>query len=321
MSSSDEAVCWPGHGAQGRSCVTFEQAPIAAALLAPDWRFVRVNESLCELTGYDGQQLLAKSLTEITHVEDLELDLQYLGELLASTRRTYDVEKRLIRADGHLARVLLSVALMLDEAGQPLGFMSQIQDISERKRLEARLLFLADHDEMTELFNRRRFREELERGVAFAQRYRHPGALLLLDLDNFKRVNDSLGHHAGDRLVTEVARRLNERLRATDVLARLGGDEFAVLLPQTTRSQAERVAADLVAQVAKCTVDVNGIPVQGYASLGVALFDPDWGIDSEALLMHADLAMYLAKGQGGNRFTVVEGRGRPKALGLRSTSL
>ena len=300
-----------GRGAQERSRLAFEHAPIGMALLTTDWRFLRVNKALCELTGYDREELTARSLADLTHMEDLELDLRYVSEMLANTRRTYKVEKRLSYADGHAGWILLSVSLVRDDAGEPRYFISQIQDIGERKRLEAQLVFLADHDEMTGLPNRRRFREELDRGVAFAQRYGHCGALLLLDLDNFKQVNDSLGHHAGDRLVTEVARRLSKRLRATDVLARLGGDEFAVLLPQTTPADAERVAGDLVAEVAGTAVDVNGTAVRGCTSLGVALFDPGWDIDPEALLMHADLAMYLAKREGGNRFATVEGHGRP----------
>jgi diguanylate cyclase (GGDEF)-like protein/PAS domain S-box-containing protein len=297
--------------AEERFRLAFEQAAVGMALVAPDGRFLRVNRALCELVGYDAETLLAMTFQEITHPEDLDLDLEYVRQMLAGERRAYAMEKRYFHADGHTVWVLLSVSLVRDDADGPLYFISQIQDISERKQLEERLVFLAGHDEMTGLSNRRRFREELERVVGYAKRYRHGGALLLLDLDNFKQVNDTLGHRAGDRLVTEVAGRLRARVRTSDLLARVGGDEFAVFLPLATRSQAERVAGDLIATVGTECYLVDEAAVDARASLGVALFEPEWEPDPEALLMHADLAMYRAKREGGNRYTVVEARGRP----------
>ncbi len=301
-----------GREAEQRFRLAFEQAAIGMALVAPDGRFMRVNHALCELVGYSAEQLVAKTFQEITHPEDLDLDLEFVRQMLGGERRTYAMEKRYFHAEGHIVWVLLSVSLVRDDVDEPLYFISQIQDISERRQLEERLVFLAGHDEMTGLPNRRRFREELERGVGYAKRYGHTGALLILDLDNFKQVNDTLGHHVGDGLVTEVAGRLRGRLRATDVLARIGGDEFAVLLPQATRAQAERLAADLVETVATECYLVDQATVEARASLGVALFAPDWDVDPEALLMHADRAMYRAKHEGGNRYAVVEARGRPE---------
>jgi diguanylate cyclase (GGDEF)-like protein/PAS domain S-box-containing protein len=298
--------------AEERFRLAFEQAAVGMALVAPEGRFLRVNRALCELVGYEAGALVAMTFQEITHPADLDLDLEYVRQMLAGDRRAYAMEKRYFHADGHTVWVLLSVSLVRDEAGEPLYFISQIQDISERKQLEDRLVFLAGHDEMTGLPNRRRFREELEQVVGYAKRYGQTGALLLLDLDNFKQVNDTLGHRAGDRLVTEVASRLRGRVRTSDLLARIGGDEFAVFLPQATPSQAERVAGDLVATVGTDCYLVDEAAVETRASLGVALFKPDWETDPEALFMHADLAMYRAKREGGNRYVVVEARGRPR---------
>lgn len=301
--------------AEQRFRLAFEQAAIGMALVAPDGRFLRVNRALCELVGYPSETLLTKTFQEITHPEDLDLDLELVRQMLAGERRAYSMEKRYFHADGHTVWVLLSVSLVRGDDDEPRYFISQIQDVSERKQLEERLTFLADHDEMTGLPNRRRLGEELERAVAFARRYQHPGALLILDLDNFKRVNDTLGHHVGDSLVREVAGRLRGRLRATDLLARIGGDEFAVLLSQVNAAQAERVAGDLVAAVARECHLVDGAAVETSASLGVAVYEGDWEIDPEGLLMHADQAMYAAKNDGGNRYAVVEGRGRPPLPG------
>ena len=298
--------------AEERFRLAFEQAAVGMALVAPDGRFMRVNRALCELVGYDADALVAMTFQEITHPEDLDLDLEYVRQMLDGERRAYAMEKRYFHADGHTVWALLSVSLVRDGADEPLYFISQIQDISERKQLEERLVFLAGHDEMTGLPNRRRFREELERVVEYATRYGHTGALLLLDLDNFKQINDSLGHRAGDRLVTEVAGRLRDRIRASDLLARIGGDEFAVFLPQATPAQAERVAEDLVTTVGTECFLIDEAAVETRASLGLALFEPGWETDPEALLMHADMAMYRAKREGGNRYLMVEARGRPQ---------
>ena len=312
---ADDPSGLPAREAEQRFRLAFEQAAVGMALVAPDGRFLRVNQALCDLVGYVAQDLVSKTFQEITHPEDLDLDLEFVRRMLAGELRTYTMEKRYFHADGHTVWVLLSVSLVRGDDGEPRYFISQIQDITERRQLEQRLSFLADHDEMTGLPNRRRLREELERAVAFAQRYEQAGALLILDLDNFKQVNDTLGHHVGDSLVREVAGRLRGRLRATDVLARIGGDEFAVLLPQVNAAQAERVARDLVDTVGSGCHLVDGAVVETSASLGVALYEPGWEIDPEGLLMHADRAMYEAKNAGGNRHSVVEGRGRPPLLG------
>ncbi len=292
--------------------LAFENAPIGMALVGADERTVQVNRALCAMLGYSEAELLGTTLRALTHPDDIAANAALVERAQAGELEQYALEKRYLRKDGRVLWALLTTSFVRDAAGAPLYFISQIQDISERRQLEEQLMFLAGHDEMTGLLNRRRFREELERGVAYAHRYRHSGALLLLDLDNFKEVNDTLGHHVGDILVTEVAGRLRERLRATDVLARVGGDEFAVFLPQATPAQAQRVAGELVEHIAGQPFLTDEATVETRASLGVALFEPgEQPSDPEALLMHADLAMYDAKQAGGNRFTVVRAVGRP----------
>lgn len=180
-------------------------------------------------------------------------------------------------------------------------FLSTIaRDISERKYFEEQLAFLADHDTLTGLFNRRRFQQELSRHLARASKRGPGGALLFLDLDNFKYVNDTFGHPAGDQLLVTLAELVQERVGESGILARLGGDEFAVLLPKAGAEQAQALAGQIAHAVGHRTLVVEGQPISITVSVGIALF-PRHGKSVEELLARADLAMYRAKEDGGNR--------------------
>jgi diguanylate cyclase (GGDEF)-like protein len=178
-----------------------------------------------------------------------------------------------------------------------------VQDNAERKELEAHLEHLVHHDFLTGLFNRRRFEEELRLHVKRVARYGPTGALVLIDLDNFKDVNDSFGHKAGDDLLKGIASLLRERTRATDILARLGGDEFGLLLTRANSGQAETVAADLVKALSRHVAVLSDEQIRISASVGVALFD---GLSDVEVLAYADLAMYEAKETGRNRFSLYD---------------
>jgi diguanylate cyclase (GGDEF)-like protein len=172
-------------------------------------------------------------------------------------------------------------------------------DVAERRRYETRLLHLADHDALTEVLNRRRFLADLGHQLAQARRYGTRGALLFIDLDGFKAVNDVRGHGVGDRVLASVSRLLRARLRDSDLLARIGGDEFAALLLHTDRAQAEAVAAQLLEAMGSHRTLMDGETVAVTASVGIALF-PDHGATATDLLANADAAMYEAKSAGRN---------------------
>jgi len=177
------------------------------------------------------------------------------------------------------------------------------RDISERKRFETQIMFMANRDPLTNLLNRRRFHEDMESWLAQTRRFGIKGAVLFLDIDNFKYINDSLGHQAGDKLLIAIADLLRERLRETDILARLGGDEFAIILPHADVSLAESVANQIRELVQYHTSVEKNYPPGITVSIGIAMF-PGHGDTVETLLSYADLAMYRAKEEGRNRVCV-----------------
>ncbi|MEA2192875.1 MAG: hypothetical protein QOI73_2996 [Solirubrobacteraceae bacterium] len=308
--------------AQERFRRAFEDAPIGMAVSALNGRFLDVNQALCTITGYTQEQLTGTTFSEITHPDDIDADFIVMWRLISGEATSSVDEKRYLRPDGSIVWVARSVTLVRDADGEPLHFLDQIQDVTERRRFEHELRRLADHDPLTGLLNRRRFEQELDRHVADVARYGPRGALLVLDLDHFKYVNDALGHHAGDELILSVAKLLQARLRETDTLARLGGDEFAVLLPHAGPEDAARVAAALVRTVREeATVITGDRPRRVTTSVGIAPFG-DNGLTGEQLLIEADLAMYEAKESGRDRFavashdTVMPGRIRGRASWL-----
>jgi diguanylate cyclase (GGDEF)-like protein/PAS domain S-box-containing protein len=287
----------------------FEDAPTGMALVSVDsespGRFLQVNEAFCAMTGRSAEELLELGVSDVTHPDDLDRVLALMGQLLAGALPRYRTEKRTLRADGQAVWTQVGLSLVRGDDGEPLYAIAHVEDISERKRFETRLQHLADHDALTGLFNRRRFNEELERELAYSKRFGSGGALLLLDIDNFKYVNDTLGHNAGDEVIKAVARLLRERLRETDTLARLGGDEFGVYLPSTNRPDAVALAEALTEIVRERAIVVGDQPaVRVTTSVGVVLVRAPVQVTAEELLTDADIAMYEAKEGGRDRVAV-----------------
>jgi diguanylate cyclase (GGDEF)-like protein/PAS domain S-box-containing protein len=406
---------------------SFEDAAIGMALVAPDGRFLRTNRSLCDLLGYREVELLEKTFQDITHPDDLDADLDQVRRMLVGEIRAYQMEKRYFHKEGQVVWILLSVSMVHDEEGEPLYFVSQIQDISERKRaeqkiraaeqryrtlveqipavtyidpvddpdtslytspqieqmlgytpqewqneklwpkrlhpddrerilaaderfeagggepfreeyrllakddsvvwvreeavlvrdeadeplywqgvfydlterkaLEERLHYQAFHDSLTDLPNRQLFMDRLGQALRRTRRYHNQVAVLFMDLDAFKVVNDSLGHEVGDLLLMLVAQRLRRCLRPEDTLARFGGDEFTVLIEALDDpAQAVQVAERITEELRRPFL-IEARDLYVIASIGISLGDARTH-DPDDLLREADTAMYRAKDAG-----------------------
>jgi diguanylate cyclase (GGDEF)-like protein/PAS domain S-box-containing protein len=290
----------------------FDDSGSGMAIVSPEGEWLQVNQALAELTGYAKEDLVGMSFADITHPDDLDAGVDALRQLVAGERQRYATEKRYLRADGSVIWISLIVSAVRDDERGTLYLISQSQDVTERKRTEAKLAHQAMHDPLTGLPNRTLFTDRMMLAKA---RLRRGGSLALLfcDLDDFKAVNDSLGHEAGDRLLVEVAQRLRLILRPSDTVARFGGDEFALLCEGVALEAAERIA-ERIEEAFSAPFLIDGYEVPLSASTGVVLAtDPDF--DPDQLMSDADLAMYATK-QGSRGHTVFELglRGHPSAF-------
>jgi diguanylate cyclase (GGDEF)-like protein/PAS domain S-box-containing protein len=293
--------------AEDRFRRAFDDAPIGMAIVALDGRWLRVNATLCGITGYAENELLDRTFKDITHPDDLERNTRDLDELLSGRARSVRMEKRYLRPNGRTVWVNVSSSLIHDADGRPLHIVSQIEDVTDRKRAETRLQELADHDPLTGLLNRRRFDEELALTILRLRLRGGRTALVLLDLDRFKRVNDTFGHKTGDEVLIAVAGVLSRRLRGTDVVARLGGDEFAALVHETDAGAARAVAEEIADAVRARHVAAGGAEVRLTASIGIVLLDGETVGDDDPLIA-ADRALYRAKDAGRDRIELESGR-------------
>lgn len=258
-----------------------------------------VNPAFCQLLGLAAEDVLGRPMTAFTHVSSLPQHQNMLQRLIDIPLQSYEL--RLQGAGRELLDVQVSTTTLFDDNRMPLCAVALIVDITERKKNEERILYLALYDSLTSLPNRILLEERLQQALRERQRRAGLMGLLFLDLDNFKQINDSLGHDVGDALLQALARRLHQVVRKSDTVARLGGDEFIVLLPDLVgRAAAAQVAAKLL-QAAQGELLIHGHRLQVSCSIGIAIA-PDDGDTDTGLKQQADKAMYIAKGRGKNQF-------------------
>lgn len=282
----------------------FDDSQVGMALVSPQGQYQQVNRAFCEITGYREEELLQKTFREITHPEDIDADLDALRDMVDGERYGYRTEKRYIHAEGHPVWVSLNVWPVYDSDGTLSYLISQVEDISDRKASEERLTRQALQDSLTGLPNRTLFADRVR--MASNRRETRGFAIVYLDLDSFKLVNDTLGHAAGDQVLVEVARRLERLLRAGDTLARLSGDEFALLCEEVGEAEVRTIAERVMHAMAK-PMEIQGKSLTQAASIGIALYTPGGASgEPDQMLGEADLAMYRAKAAGKSRYALFE---------------
>jgi diguanylate cyclase (GGDEF)-like protein/PAS domain S-box-containing protein len=258
--------------------------------------FLHVNDAAAQQYGYTHQEFEQMTMADIRPGEEFS---RLVAELKRSCENPLNGSWRHQRKDGSF--MLVDIAShQLEHDGHRVTF-ALMQDVTERDRLHEQLVHQANHDILTGLPNRALLEDRIAQTLAHASRYGHKAALLCLDLDRFKQINDTYGHAIGDVCLQEIGRRLSSRVRAVDTVARTGGEEFTVLLQEIAESEdAERVAADILRGLNE-PYRLNGIDIDLTASLGIAVY-PDHGTDPAVLWRDADTAMYRAKKSGGNQY-------------------
>lgn len=295
----------------------FENAPIGIAMVDLGGRILRANSAYGRILGHPAAQLRGMNVHDLTHPDDREsskVEMARFASLAPDQSKTYRIEKRYVHADGRDVWVSVNVSCVRDEEGSPLYLLGQIEDVTERRALRERLAYDAIHDPLTTLPNRVLFMDRLEVALSRADRHKRRAAVIFLDLDRFKLVNDSMGHAAGDQLLKVVAERLRATVRPSDTVARFGGDEFVVLCDEVAdEAAAVEVAERLAAGISRQPIALPEGEIFVTASQGVAF---SGGEDNSAsgLLRDADNAMYMAKQRGRARIETFDRHAHSVAL-------
>ncbi|WP_449394332.1 EAL domain-containing protein [Devosia riboflavina] len=276
----------------------FQDSPLPMFVYNPETMQMRdVNAVAVEHYGYSREQFLSMTLLDIRPDEERERVRQILAQP-AIPSDTGDIWKHL-KADGSIIEVRV-YSRQVDYQGQPAR-LAVVVDVTEQRKTEARISFMAHHDALTALPNRVLFLDELRRTLRHVERHEQPAAILCIDLDYFKDVNDTLGHPVGDKLLQQVSERLRGTLRDNDLVARLGGDEFAVIQRDLAEPGEAGMLSDRLISVLSQPYDVDGQMVVIGASIGIAMAPTD-GDSADALLKNADMALYRAKDEGRGTF-------------------
>jgi diguanylate cyclase (GGDEF)-like protein/PAS domain S-box-containing protein len=268
-------------------------------------RVTYLNAVAEQLTGWSCSEAIGRPLEEVFQPLDADTRLiapNSMAKAISTDTILYLAPNCvLVRRDGQVLAIEDSAAPVHDRTGRVTGAVMIVRDVSAARALARRNAHLAEHDGLTGLSNRSSFADHLEQSLALARRNGHKLAVLYLDLDSFKQVNDTLGHDIGDRLLQSVGQRLIQCVRGSDTVGRQGGDEFLILLSEVGHAADAEVVADKILDAIAVPHRINGRPLTVTASIGIAIW-PDDDDAVESLVRQADAAMYGAKSAGGNRY-------------------
>ena len=259
------------------------------------------NDIFANVLGFSRKELTGLNFRSFIKKEDSDSVYRLFNQVFKTGQSTKNFPYEFISTDGTVTSAEFSVFPKQDKEGKVCGFRGVGHDITARKRAEEKIKYMATHDSLTGLPNRLMFSQLLNHAIKSARRYTRQFAVLFIDLDRFKVINDTLGHEAGDQLLQEIAMRLKQTLRAVDVVARLGGDEFVILIEEISdSSQVATVSHNILTTIIK-PITIMGQECHITASIGISVFPKD-AEDEQSLMKNADMAMYLAKEKGKNNY-------------------
>ncbi|MEA2007651.1 MAG: diguanylate cyclase [Chloroflexota bacterium] len=285
----------------------FENIPVGLYRTTPEGQFLDANPAIVEMLGYqDKASLLA---TEVLNLFVSLNEREREKALLKTDESIQGFEMQMRRRDGTIIWVQDTAQVIRDNEGQILHYQGSLEDITERKQMEEAIRYMATHDDLTDLPNRRLFNERMTLEMAHAYRDQQLLAVLLFDLDGFKGVNDTQGHNVGDKLLKILSNRLLKILRESDTIARMGGDEFLAILPDIDDKKDAAQTARRILETIRAPFTFDDYSINLTTSIGIAFF-PNDGEDIDTLVKHADISMYRAKDAGGDRYEYyVTGKG------------
>jgi diguanylate cyclase (GGDEF)-like protein/PAS domain S-box-containing protein len=276
----------------------FEDSRDAIIITTHDGRFIDVNKACLNLFGYTRDELMSMT---VEGIYENPLARQKILEEIVATGSLRDYDVRLRRKDQTVMDCLLTITVWHDDVGNILGYQAIIRDVTEKKRSEETIWRLAYHDALTGLPNRLLYMDRLNTAIARAHRNGHKLSVMMLDLDRFKCVNDSLGHHIGDSLLQVVGERLKSAIRKGDTVSRIGGDEFMLLLAEIIHIKDASIIARKIINSFRDPFEFDGHRISITTSIGIAIY-PDDGENADTLIQHADIAMYRVKETGRNHY-------------------
>jgi diguanylate cyclase (GGDEF)-like protein/PAS domain S-box-containing protein len=260
-----------------------------------------VNDSMCRTLGYSKKELIGMNYRVLVDNEDIDSVYRCFSLVFRKGETIEGISYKFVQKDGTIGFGELSVSAIKDETGAVIAFRGIARDSTERKRLEHELAEIATHDFLTGLPNRMLLHDRLDVGLSQAQRNKAKLALIMLDLDRFKVVNDTFGHGVGDKVLRAAGERLVALVRKSDTVARVGGDEFLVLLPQIAKTEDTTGVAQKILEAFRKTFVFDDFQIRVTTSVGIAIYPQD-GEDVDSLLNNADAAMYWVKGHGRDNY-------------------
>jgi diguanylate cyclase (GGDEF)-like protein/PAS domain S-box-containing protein len=294
--TSDEVDYQPGFfGA------IFQHSHAGIGILSLDGKLIQVNQPLCQIFGYSAETLLSMNFFHLIHPDDFASLQNQIQQLIDNQMKLYQSEHQCYRKDNESIWVSTMISMVHDQEMKPSYFVVQVQNITMQKKAEERLRHMAYHDPLTGLANRNKLEQFLNQILAQSRRHQESFALMFIDLDRFKNINDTIGHEAGDLLLQIIADRLKGAIRNTDLVARLGGDEFVIVVTDVHKSESVAVIAHKILESVMQAVVIKGQELYITTSIGISLFPFD-GQNMQTLMKNADLALYRAKEHGKNNY-------------------